>query len=154
METPSIYNWQYEDTKNRSPIWYVIALSVAVWLILWGFLTRQYGMSLVIMLVSGFFFFLENNSDENVRVDVSELGIKVQDHFYDYAKIWAFSIVYDGSNAIYLKLFLKKNRVWMVNLRIDNTIAADMRSILPNFIEEKEKQEITLSEKIIHLLKL
>jgi len=88
METPSIYNWQYEDTKNRSPIWYVIALSVAVWLILWGFLTRQYGMSLVIMLVSGFFFFLENNSDENVRVDVSELGIKVQDHFYDYAKIW------------------------------------------------------------------
>jgi hypothetical protein len=149
-----LYNWKYEDTKHRSPIWYVIALSIAIWLIIWWFLTRQYGMSIVIMLVVWFFYFLENNSEDEVAIELTELGIKVQGNFYDYSRIWWYSIVYHWEQAIYLRLLIKKRGIWILNLNIDNRIAADIRSILPNYIEENEKQEITLSEKIIQLLKL
>jgi len=31
----SIYEWNYEDSKNRSASWYMIALSVAIGLIIW-----------------------------------------------------------------------------------------------------------------------
>ena len=41
-----------------------------------------------------------------------------------------------------------------MNIRIDNSIASQIRSILPNYIEENSRQEISLLEKITHLLKL
>lgn len=149
-----LYTWNYEDAKDRSPLWYVIALSVAIWLIIWWFLTRQYGMSIVIMLVWGFFYFLENNAEDDISVAITQLWIKVQDNFYDYSKIWSFSFVYSGENAIFLRLAIKKRGISILNIKVDNTIAKDIRPILWNYVEENEKQEISLSEKIMHLLKL
>lgn len=153
-DTNSLYSWKYDDIKHRSPIWYMIALSIAIWLIIWGFLTRQYGMSIVIMLAGGFFYFLENNSEDEVEVSITDLGIKVQGNFYDYSRIKAYSLVYQSDRAVFLRLLINKRGIGVLNLNIDNNIAANIRSILPNFIEENEKQEITLGEKIIQLLKL
>ncbi len=150
----TLYNWSYKDSKNRSPLWYIIALSIAIWLIIWWFLTRQYGMSIVIMLVVWFFYFLENNSEDEVSVELTDLGVKVQGNFYDYSRIWWYSIVYNWENALHLRLLMKKRGISVLNLNIDNSIASEIRTILPNYIEENEKQEITLSERIIHLLKL
>lgn len=149
-----LYSWNYEDTKDRSPIWYIIALSVAIWLIIWWFLTRQYGMSIVIMLAWWFFYFLENNSEDSVWVKITELWIRVQDNFYDYSKIWWFSFVYNWENAILLRLLIKKRGISVLNIKIDNTIARDIRPVLWNYIEENEKQDMSLGEKIMHLLKL
>lgn len=149
-----LYAWTYEDIKNRSPLWYMIALSVAIWLIIWGFVTKQYGMSVVVMLVIGFFYFLENNSEDQVSVEITDLGVRVQNIFYDYSRISSYGIVYNQDQAIYLRLHLKKRWVGFANLRIDNSSAADLRSILPNFIEENPKQEISLLEKITHFLQL
>ena len=149
-----LYSWVFEDKKNRSPLWYIIALSVAIWLIIWGFLTRQYWMSIVIMLIVGIFFFLENNSEDNIQVEINDLWIRIQNTFYDYSRISSYSIVYSWDQAIYLRLHLKKRWVWFVNLHLDNAIATQIRSILPNFIEENSKQEISFLEKLSHFLQL
>ena len=149
-----LYSWNYEDIQDRSPLWYMLAASIAIGLIIWGFLTRQYGMSIVIMLAAWFFYYLENNSEDHVSVEISELWIKVQDMFYDYAKIWKYSIVYEWDRAVFLRLAINKRGIWVLNIKLDNTIAAQVRSILPNFIEESEKQEISFSEKLISFLKL
>jgi len=152
--TNLLYSWNYEDTKNRSPIWYIIALSFAIGLIIWWFLTRQYWMSLVIMLIWWLFYFLENNSEDTIWVWITELWIGVQDNFYDYSKIKGFSLVYQWENAVYLRLLINKRGISILNIKIDNTIAKDIRPLLSNYIEENEKQEVSLGEKIIHLLKL
>lgn len=106
------------------------------------------------MIITGLFFFIENNSDNEVRIDITELGVKVQEQFYDYARISAYSIVYHGDQAIYLRLYLKKRGITTANLRIDNEIANHIQSFLPHYVEENEKQEITLLERIIHILKI
>lgn len=111
-------------------------------------------MSIVIMLAGGFFYFLENNSEDEVEVEISELGIKVQGNFYDYAKINGYSLVYQSDTAVFLRLSMNKRGVWVLNLNIDNIIATNIRSTLSNYIEENEQQEVTLGEKIIQLLKL
>lgn len=111
-------------------------------------------MSIVVMLVVGFFYFLENNSEDQVQVVISELGISVQNNFYDFSRIAGYSLVYNEDQAIFLRLHLKKKGISFLNLRIDNAIAAQLRSFLPNFIEENAKQEITFLEKISHILKL
>ena len=150
----TLYSWSFEDKKQRSPLWYMIALSIAIGLIIWGFMTRQYGMSIVIMLFVWFFFFLENNAEDHVEVEIWELGIRIQNIFYDYGRISSYSIVYSGDQAIYLRLHLKKRWIGFANLRIDNTIASEIRPILSNFVEENEKQEITFLEKLTHFLQL
>lgn len=155
--TPSqnvIYSWDFEDSKTRSPIWYMVALALVIGLVFWWFTTRQYGMSLVIMLGVWFFYFLEVNSEDQVKVAITELWISVQDIFYDYSRISWYSLVYNGDMALYLRLHLKKRGIWYANIRIDNTTAAKIRSILPNYIEENAQQEVSFLEKISHLLKL
>ena len=111
-------------------------------------------MSIVVMLISGFFFYIENNSEDHVQIDVTELGINVQDIFYDYSRIMWYSFIYDGNMSIYLRLQLKNKWIQYVNIRVDNQITTELRQILPNFIEEWNQQEVSYIEKIIHKLKL
>lgn len=154
QEQRILYTWDYEDAKSRSSLWYMIALSIAIGLIIWWILTRQYWMSIVVMLISGFFFYIENNSEDHVQIDVTELGINVQDIFYDYSRIMWYSFIYDGNMSIYLRLQLKNKWIQYVNIRVDNQITTELRQILPNFIEEWNQQEVSYIEKIIHKLKL
>jgi hypothetical protein len=149
-----LFEWNYEDNKNRSPAWYIIAFSLALALIIWGFLSRQYGLSIAVMLVSGIFFFLENNQEDTVQVALSDQGVQVQNHFYDYGKIAWFSLVYHGNQAVYLRMSVKKASTPIISIRIDNTIAQNVRGLLAGYIEETEKQEVSLLEKITHFLKL
>jgi len=106
------------------------------------------------MLISGFFFFLENNSDDEVSVIISDLWIKVQERFYDYSKIELFQLVYQWDQAIFLRLFIKQKWISNVSLRIDNSIANNVRTVLGWYIEEWNKQDISLTEKITNYLKL
>ncbi len=149
-----LYEWDYDDTRVRSPRWYIIALSIAIGLIIWGFITRQYGMSIVIMLLSGLMFFLENNSEDEVHVSISDMGIKVQDSFYDYSRINSYSFVYHGEDAVYLRLFVQKSGIRVLNIKINNEIAKALQNILPNYITEDPKQDVTFLEKVIHILQL
>lgn len=149
-----LYSWNFEDKKDRSALWYIIALACVIGLAIWGFLTQQYGMSIVVMLVAGFFYFLENNSEDRVQIAISDLGIFVQNNFYDYAQIGGYNLVYDGNQAIYLRLHMKRRGISFMNLKINTAIASDVRPLLAPYIEENAKQDVTLLEKITHLLKL
>lgn len=156
METAqnALYSWTYDDTKNRSPRWYMLALAISIGLIIWGFITGQYGMSILVMLIVGFVYFLENNSEDQVAVQITNLWIAVQDAFYDYPKVQSFSIVYDGPNPIFLRLKLKRRGIPVVNIRLDSSIASDVRPLLVQFLEESDKEEISFIEKITHFLQL
>ncbi len=111
-------------------------------------------MSIVVMLIVGFFYFLENNSEDQVQVTMTDLGISIQNTFYDYARISGYSVIYDGAQAVYLRLYLKKQGISFVNLNINTAIASDLKTFLSSYLEENAKQEITFLEKITHLLKL
>lgn len=149
-----LLHWQYEDKTHRSASWYIWAISIAVGLIIWGFLTSQYGLSVVVMLASWILFFLENNADEIVWVNITNLGIQVQWHFYDYGRIASFNLIYSWDQAVYLRLLMKKNALRTISIRIDNSLAQNIRSTLSQLLEESEKQDLTFSEKITHWLKI
>jgi len=149
-----LYEWEYDDIKNRSSLWYIIALSIAISLIIWWFISGQYGLSIAVMLVSWIFFFLENNSEDRVRAVILDSGIKAQDAFYEFWKISAFRIAYEWDQAIFLRLNIQRKTSKIVTLRIDNSIAQDIRRILLWYIEESDREDIGILEKITHYLKL
>jgi hypothetical protein len=40
-------------------------------------MTKQYGMSFIVLLIAGLVYFIENNSDEEINVIITLLGVKV-----------------------------------------------------------------------------
>ncbi len=152
--TDIYYSWKFEDKKNRSSLWYVIALSIVIWLIIWWFLTKQYGMSFIVLLIAWITYFIENNSDDEIEVLIWELWVKIGWSFYEYSRINSYSMIYNWENALLLRLNMNKQWLRNIDLMVNNDIATQLNKILPSLLEENPKWELSLSEKIIHLLKL
>ena len=154
MSDNTIYNWNFSTEKNRWELWYIIWFSVVVWLVTWGFFSWQYWMSFVILLISWLYFFMENNSEDIVQIAVTELWINIANSFYDFSRINSYTFIYEWPNATLLRLNLENKGIKNIDLKVDNNITADLKNILPNFIEENPKIDMTFSEKLIRMLKL
>ena len=154
MENEILYSWKFNDKKERSQLWYIITLSIVIWLVIWWFLTKQYWMSFLIMLITWVTYFIENNSEDEVNVNITNLWIKISNTFYDFSKINSFTLIYDWENAVYLRLIINKKWLKVFNIYIDNTIANNLKEILTNFIEENPKWDLSFIEKLINKLKL
>ena len=149
-----IYKWTFSDNKNRGKFWYIIAISVVLWIAIWWVLTKQYWLTFIILLVAWIGFFIENNSSENIEVQLNDLWIKIWDYFYDYNKIEKYWFIYNWENAEYLRIYINKSGLKKIDLKIDNKICKDLKNILVGYLTEEEKTELTSSEKLINFLKL
>ena len=149
-----IYTWSFSSKKERSSMWYIVALSIIIWLVIWWFLTKQYGMSFIILMITWFMYFIENNSEDIVEVFVWELWIKIWESFYDYSKIDSYYFLYDWEFSKIIRFNLNKKWIRVIDLNVDNNITLDLKNVLPKFLKESEKQEFSFSEKIIKLLNL
>jgi len=52
-------------------------------------------MSFIVLLLSGLMFYIDNNSKDEMNVEIGELGIKIGDSFYDYSKIKSYTFIYE-----------------------------------------------------------
>jgi len=150
-----LYLWSFDSKKNRSSLWYVIVLSIAIGLIIWGFLSKQFWMSFVIIILIWLIFYIENNSSDIIKVNIIETWIKVENNFYAFSNLSSYTIIYENDMAVLLRLNIS-NKFWTRNIDvgIDNTITSDIKNILSNFLEENNKQQLTFIEKMTRLLKL
>jgi hypothetical protein len=149
-----IYEWSFSDNKNRGKFWYIIAISVVIWLAIWWVITKQYGLTFIVFLISWIVLFIENNSNENIEIKINDLWIKISDNFYDYKKIKNFWFIYSWDDAVILRLNLNSKWITKIDLKINNQICSNLKNILPNFLEEVDNSELTSWEKIINFLKL
>jgi len=149
-----LYSWTFLDNKNRGTLWYTITFSIVIGLVIWGFFTKQYWMSFIVLLLSGLMFYIDNNSKDEMNVEITELGIKIWDSFYDYSKIKSYTFIYEWETAVILRLILSKKWIKILDVNIDNTVAAELKHILPQFIEENEQEDMSFTDKLIRMLKL
>jgi ABC-type multidrug transport system fused ATPase/permease subunit len=149
-----LYSWEFEDKKDRWPYWYIIALSIIIWIAIWWFMTGQYGMSFVVLFISWIFYFIENNSEDIVKVILTDVWIQIWKSFYEYTKIVNYSYIYENDTPIFLRLVINKVSLKNMDLNIDQEILKNLKNILPNYMEEDTKWELSVMEKLIHKLKL
>jgi len=62
--------------------------------------------------------------------------------------------MYDGDQAIYLKLRIRQRGIPIVQLKVNNAITSELRPILSQYVEEDGKEELGFLDKLIHILKL
>lgn len=126
-----------------------MVLSIA--LIAWGIFMGIYILAVVVFIFAGVYILIENNSPEQVKVEVDENGILVSESFYDYAKIESFGIIYNGATPYLLRLKLRTRgfRILDLHMRPDIVNTADLRAFLGNYLHEDEKSELTTTEKLL-----
>ncbi len=149
-----LYSWEFDDNRNRWSLWYIIALSFVIWISIWWFFTAQYWMSFIILLIAWLAYFVENNSEDQVEVKITDLWIKIALTFYDFSGIDSWWIVYKWDEPVLLRLNLNKKWLKNIDVKVNTAIVSDIKNVLSNYIEETPKVELTLSEKMINLLKL
>lgn len=151
----NLYTWKFPWRKERSGMWYIVALSLVIGIVLWGFMTRQYGLSLVLLLASGIFFYVENNSEDEVFVSINDSGIQISGSFYDFSKISQYTFITSGNQIILVRFFINKSRTSrFLDIDINANIATDLQSILPNYLPEWQRQELGIIDKLIRLFNL
>ncbi|MCD5385123.1 hypothetical protein LRZ95_00460 [Candidatus Gracilibacteria bacterium] len=149
-----LYSWEFNDEKNRGKMWYIIAISIVIGSSIWGFFTKQYGLSFIVLLVAGLYYFIENNSQDLVKIEITNNGINIDGKFYDYSSIDSFGFIYKNENPIGLRLNLNKKGLRFLDLKITRNNLNYIKNILSKNLEETDKIDLTLSEKFINLLKL
>lgn len=154
MKQDSIFDWSFSNEKDRGSLWYAIALSAVIGWVVWAILSRQYILAFLIILMAWVYLFVENNSDSEVNVSITHLGIRVNSTFYDFSKIHSFSILYSQDQAILLRLILSTRWIKLLDLKIDNAIALSVKNILLEYSHEDPEQEFGFVDKIIAFLKL
>ena len=154
MSNEIIFNWKFSNDKWRGPLWYTFALSVVLGLVIWWFMTKQYIMSFVIILISWVSFFLDNNSNEETIVNILPLWFQIDWNFYDYSKISSYKFFYKWTNPFLLRIYINKRWINYTDLKVDNDIVMSLKQILPNYLIESETWELTFVDKLIFLLKL
>lgn len=152
MET--IYSWDFEDNKDRGAYWYIIALSLMIWIVIWGFITKQYWMSFIVLLVSGLFYYIENNSEEIINVSLTDVWIQIGKNFYEYQKIEKYTFIFDWDNPFYLRIVINKMPLKSLDLNINKDNYNNLKNILPNYLTEDSKGELSFIDKLIHKMKL
>lgn len=150
----SLYSWEFDDNKNRWSLWYIIALSFVIWISIWWFFTAQYWMSFIVLLIAWLVYFVENNSEDQVEVKITDLWVKIAWTFYDFTGIDSWGLVYSGDEPILLRLNLNKKWLRSIDVKVNTNIISDIKNILSNYIEETPKIELSFSEKMTKLLKL
>lgn len=149
-----IYAWSFNSWKNRWNLWYIIALSVIIWLVIFSFLTKQYILWFLVLLMSWVYYFIENNSSDEVKIYVYDLWIKIDNNFYEYTKINFFTVIYKDENADVLRLYINNKLTNTIDLKIDNPIITELYPILNEKIQENTAWWYTLVDKIVNFLKL
>ena len=154
-EDKIIYKWSFSDVHSRWKLWYIVTLSIVLWLVIWWILTKQYWFSFILILACWVYLFVNNNSSEVIDVKISETWIYVENSFYNYWKIENYSIIYDWWLPVLLKIRTKRRWISVIELKINDEISEELKNILPNFLSEnKEDNELSNTDKIINFLKL
>lgn len=111
-------------------------------------------MSFIILLISWLVFFVENNSEDEVTVQVSNQWMYIWNTFYDYSSIKQYSVWYQNDSADFIRLHLTKRWIAILDLKISNEVLPEIQSYLSEFIEDGWKAEISSTDKLIRFLNL
>jgi hypothetical protein len=99
-------------------------------------------------------FFVENNSDDEVIVQISDQWIYIWNTFYDYSSIRQYSVGYQNDTAQFIRLHLTKRWIAVLDLKISNELLPQIQSYLWEYVEDGWKAEISSTDKLIRFLNL
>jgi hypothetical protein len=138
---------------EHSKLWYLLAGVAVVLLIIFALLQNSASMAIVILIGAGVYLLFQSQPSRDVKIIVSEIGIKIGEIFYPYSDLKSFYLEYRPPvRRIY---FSKKGNL---NLRFTFDLPADLdpaklREYLLTQLQEEEESEQSFLENFLNFIK-
>lgn len=150
-----MFSWQFSSQKERHPQWYIVAVIVVLFFVVYGIFTGMYLMSIVTFLFAWVYILMENNATPTVTVMVNDRVIQIGSAIYDFDKLSKFTILSrDGVPAIF-RIWIKKSLTPTIDIPLIAEVDAyALKDFLSEYVEYDSEAEFTKSDMIIEAMGL
>ncbi|PIX62463.1 hypothetical protein CO057_01875 [Candidatus Uhrbacteria bacterium CG_4_9_14_0_2_um_filter_41_50] len=150
-------SWEtWESTPHeRSRSWFIIASIIGAVLLVYAIAIGNY-LFAVIVLMMGIILLINNlKHPDRLHVHVTDAGIVVGHHFYDFKDIKDFSIIYEPPEIKILYVDFNSVLEPLLVLPLDDVDPNEVReALLPYTFENLDREEETLTDMVRRMYKL
>ncbi len=153
-----IVGWETPEYEKheRTKLWYIMAITIALLLLLFTFLTANFLFAVIIIIAALVIILHDSREPDMVKVSLTDDGVIVGKKFYDYDELKNFSIVYKPRQDIKNLYFEFKSAVRpRLSIPLENMNPLPIRKDLLKYLEEDlDRTDQPLSESLAKLFKL
>lgn len=152
------YSWEVEEYTyyERSKNWYIIAVTTALLLLLFSFLSGNFLFSMIVIIFSLIIILHDGRKPDMVLVELTSDGVQIGRKQVLFEELSNFSIVYKPKSDIKNLYFEYKNSLKQrISIPLKNVDPLQIRNFLLKYIpEDLERIGIPASEALAKILKL
>lgn len=135
--------WQFSEYEKheRGKEWFITAGIVGISLVVWAIVTTNFLFALIIIMIAVIILTHHYNEPTMVEFQITEDGLQLGEHFYDFDELDTFWIIYEPPEVKKLYFQFKS---WLrprlsVSLLDKNPLV--IRNILLKYLEENLEEE-------------
>lgn len=146
-----LHTWEVAEyaQHERPTRWYVIMLTIGLFLVGYGLFTNNFLFALIIVLFAIIIFLQSHQKPHNVPFSITDLGVIVNNRFYAYSEFSDFYIIYNPPEV--KTLFLEPESTFRPRLRVslEDQDPNEIKFTLRQFLSENvSKEDEPLSDKV------
>lgn len=139
---------------KRGRLWKVIVAALLIAAIVTGIAHQAWTFSLAIVVFAIVYYLLNREPAKDVKVSISDIGIKVGKRKYPFTRIKSFWLVYEPPYTKSLYVKVDGELVVDVSIQLNKQDPSEVREFLIEKIPEREGHNQPLAELFSRLLKL
>lgn len=151
-------SWEIEEFVKhpRDKKWYIIAGIIALGLIIYALIDRNYFFALIIIIASGLIVFYDNEPSKKVLFTISYEGVKMGNKLYEFETIRNFYIIFRPKEEMKKIFFEFKNPLkHRLVIPLEGQDPVEIREYLLQYLDEDlEKEHEPLSEGLAKIFRL
>ena len=150
-------SWKFSEIPKyeRTTFWWIFMSLVGLFLIFWGFKTRNFLFVFIIILVALIIVLWSKGEPLEIEFKITDLGIEVGSSFYEWSKIENFWIIYKPKEVKKLYFKLKGILPPSLSIPLEKENPVLVRRILLKFaLEDLTKEEESFSDFISRTFKI
>jgi hypothetical protein len=147
----SAHNFEHHD---KGFVWYLLAvLIILVVGAYFGWQRDWISVGIIVFLSGVFFWYAAAVKPKIINYAITNFGIQADNHFYDYAQIHSFALVYSETVQ---NLYITFNKKYLPVLAINITDVDPMRirQVLGRKLPEREGASETLVDKLVRFTRI
>ncbi|PIR55573.1 hypothetical protein COU74_00340 [Candidatus Peregrinibacteria bacterium CG10_big_fil_rev_8_21_14_0_10_36_19] len=139
---------------RRGLLWKVIAVLLLTVSSVLGYLYISWTFSLALVVFALVYSLLDRRDPEIIDVIISDLGVKVGNKKYPFAKIQGFWVIYNPPYVSTLNLRIKGHAITDVEIQLLGQDPSKVRDLLIAKIPEYEGKDESFIDVLLNVLKI
>lgn len=139
---------------ERGKIWKIVMIAAGISAITLGIINQAWTFSLAIIAFVSVYYILNREAPKEVKITISDVGIKIGERRYPYGKIKAFWIIYDPPYSTTLTIRVSGDLLLDITIQLNGQNPAQIREVLLSKIPEMEGKTEPMTDIVSRLFKL